>query len=117
MYKATSRWKANRKRKLEKLLKQHPNNKQIELALQSMVYRRKTPNSRVWSASMIREAKLFKEFAGYVNRDIFSSNEKLRGEARLQNHRKHFGELPQGRVDFSLGARAMTKVSSVAQWN
>jgi IS30 family transposase len=44
-YKANSRWKTNRERKLKKLQKLQPNNPQIAEALKNMVYRRKTPGT------------------------------------------------------------------------
>ena len=81
LYKSSRRWESNRKRKLERVLKEQPNNEQIKAALKSMVYRRKTPTTRKWSASWIAVAKLFKEFTGKFNPDIMSSNEKISAEA------------------------------------
>lgn len=74
-YKNERRWEKNRKLKLARALKAAPENKQISEAV--VVYRRKTPTNKVWNASMRRVAELFKEFAGAVNKDIFSNNEKL----------------------------------------
>jgi len=70
----SNRWEVNRKRKLEKQLKLQPNNKQVELALQNIHRRRKTPNAREWSHSWRRIAQLFKLFRGRFDRDIMSSN-------------------------------------------
>lgn len=69
---------------------------------------RKKPVTPFWSHTMIREAKLFKEFTGSVNRDIFSSFDVVRANARLHATRADWSQvtLPQGKVNFTLGARA-----------
>lgn len=69
---------------------------------------RKKPVTPYWSHTMIREAKLFKEFTGSVNRDIFSSIESVRANARLHSTRQDWSQvkLPHGKVNFTLGARA-----------
>lgn len=54
----TSGFAANRKKKLNRLLKQQPNNEQIKLALLDIHYRRKTPNTKAWSASSKRATAL-----------------------------------------------------------
>lgn len=77
----SNRWEVNRKRKLEKQLKLQPNNKQVELALQNIHRRRKTPTNREWSKSWIRIAKLFKLFTGRFDRDIMSSNQAVAAAA------------------------------------
>ena len=104
-YKASSKWKTNRERRLKRVLKEQPNNEQVRLALQSMVYRRKTPKVNKWTASMIRMAKLFKEVLGKVDENIFNSNEKVRSLALAGSKRTVFEKLPEGKVDFTLGAR------------
>lgn len=73
-YKANKTWEANRKRRLERVLKAQPNNLQVKAALKSMVYRRKTPTTRVWSASWIKVAKLIKQVTGRFDPAIMSSN-------------------------------------------
>lgn len=73
-YKTSRRWETNRKRKLEKTLKAQPNNQQVKDALKCIVYRRKAPKTREWSASWIATAKIFKQFTGRFDRDIMSSN-------------------------------------------
>lgn len=73
-YKANKRWETNRKRRLERTLKEQPNNQQVKDALKAMVYRRKTPNVREWSASWIAKAKIIKMFTGAFDRTIMSSN-------------------------------------------
>jgi hypothetical protein len=74
VYKTSRRWESNRKRKLAKVLKEQPNNEQVKLAMKSMVYRRRVPTNRMWPASWVRVAKLFKEFTGRFDPDIMSSN-------------------------------------------
>lgn len=76
-YKANRTWEKNRKAKLERTLKAQPNNEQVKNALKSIVYRRKTPNTRVWSAYWVRTAKLFKLFEGRFDPNIMSANQEL----------------------------------------
>lgn len=73
-YKASKTWEANRKRRLMRTKKEQPNNTQLDAAMQGMVYRRKTPNTQVWSSSWIAIAKLFKQFGGRFDRDLMSAN-------------------------------------------
>ena len=73
-YKANKTWEVNRKRKLERTLKAQPDNLQVKTALKSIVYRRKTPTTRPWSATWIRTAKLFKMFTGRFDPAIMSAN-------------------------------------------
>lgn len=80
-YKAEGRMQKNRKRKLERQAKLQPNNDNIRKALLDIRYRRATPKAPFWSASMIATAKLFKEFGGSVDINIFSADEKKRAEA------------------------------------
>ena len=75
-YKASRTWEANRKRRLERTLKNQPTNEQVRLALKDINYRRKTPNAPFWSHSMINTAKLFKQFAGKFDKDFFSPDTK-----------------------------------------
>lgn len=73
-YKSNKVWETNRKRKLERTLKAQPNNEQVKTALKSIVYRRQTPKTQMWSATWIRTAKLFKEFTGRFDPAIMSAN-------------------------------------------
>jgi hypothetical protein len=103
-----SRIEANRKRRLERTVKAQPNNQQAALALkETRGHKRKKPNSPYWTHTMIREAKLFKEFTGNMDLAIFSSTDTVRANARLHLTCKDWSQvkLPQGKVDFSLGAR------------
>ncbi len=111
VYKTSRRWESNRKRKLAKVLKEQPTNEQVKLALKSMVYRRKVPKVRVWSASWIRVAKLFKEFTGRFDPDIMSSNVEVartamqRGNPNAQATKKPVVAPMSEKVFFQLGNR------------
>lgn len=110
-YKSSSRWAANRKRKLERQLKLQPGNaEQIKRAIASIMYRRKTPKNTVWSHGNRRIAQLFKLFAGYAPQELFSSNPKVQAQAlQHYNPERAFVGLPEGKVSFSLAARAHDK--------
>lgn len=106
MYKSTSKWQSNRKRKLLKQLKLQPNNEQVKDALTNIKYRRKAPGQKaMWSKTNIQIAKLFKMFTGKVNPDLFSSNPKTQAFALMQKSDKVHVKV-DGKVSFSLGARA-----------
>ena len=109
-YKSSGKHAKNRKAKLERLLKQQPNNEQIKNALKDIHYRRKTPNTPFWSHSMIRQAKLLKEFTGNFNPNIFNSNAKMASEAlsTLPTKNKDFKvdtSSVQYKHMFTIGAR------------
>jgi hypothetical protein len=110
-----SRTQANRKRRLERTLKAQPNNKQVQLALLDTGSKRKAPVSPQWSHSAIRLAKLFKEFTGRAPKELFSSNPKVQQAAMTVPSTRVFVNLPQGKVDFSLAARAFMRKGST--WN
>jgi hypothetical protein len=76
-YKSGKTWEKNRIRRLERTLKAQPNNEQVKLALKGLVYRRKTPTNRMWPASWVRIAKLFKEVEGRFDPNIMSANVDL----------------------------------------
>lgn len=106
VYKSSSRWQSNRKRKLLKQLKLQPNNEQIKLALENIKYRRKTPKTQEWSKSAIEIAKLFTLFQGRVDPEIFSSNPKVQAAALMRhNSNRQYPEMNK-KVSFSIGARA-----------
>ena len=111
-YKSSQKWKANREAKLLRQLKLQPgNSEQIEAAIGNLVYRRQTPQTPTWSHTMIREAKLFKEFSGSAPIECWSSNAQIKANA-LAKLGKDFSqvELPQGKVDFSIGYRIANPV-------
>lgn len=104
----SNRWEINRKRKLEKQLKLQPNNKQVELALQNIHRRRKTPTNREWSKSWIRIAKLFKLFSGRFDRNIMSSNQAVAATALQKPGKLAEQKIPNTTSDknfFSIAAR------------
>jgi hypothetical protein len=107
LYKSSTRWATNRKIKLTRALKQQPNNEQIKDALANIKYRRHTPNGKtVWSHGNIRLAKLFKEFTGRASADLFSSNPKVQAAALAYRSDANNLKVIEGKVSFSLGARA-----------
>jgi hypothetical protein len=86
-YRASRVWETNRLRKLAKTLKKQPNNEQVKIAMKNVVYRRKTPTTRMWSATWKRTAQLIKQFTGRFDKDIMSSNAAI-ASAALSNSRK-----------------------------
>jgi hypothetical protein len=112
---AVQRTQANRKRRLARLLKAQPNNKQLQNAILETGQVRKKPVTPQWSHSAIRLAKLFKWFRGSAPKELFSSNPKVQQAALSTPGKKQFDNLPQGKVDFSLGARAFMRKAST--WN
>lgn len=82
-YKSSNQYAANRKKRLERALKKNPENKQIEVALKDIVYRRSTPNDKHWPATKKKVAQLFKLFTGRVDKDIFHNNEKISAPALM----------------------------------
>lgn len=110
-----SRTQANRKRRLERTLRAQPNNKQVQNALLEVGTKRKAPTSPQWSHTAIRLAKLFKEFTGRAPKELFSSNPKVQQAAMSVPNTRVFVNLPQGKVDFSIAARAFIRKGST--WN
>lgn len=112
-YKANSRWKTNRERKLKKLLKLQPNNAQIAEALKNITYRRRTPGTTgQWSKTNIEIAKLFKLFTGRADPGLFSSNEKVRSAAVSLRGNRQIKPV-EGKVSFQLGTRAHDKLGKL----
>lgn len=101
-----SRTEANRKRRLERTLKVQPNNEQVQAALKSTKARRKASIKRVWSHSARALAQLFKQFSGSAPVTLFSTNQKIQQEALMVRRDSTNYKVPQGKVNFSLGARA-----------
>lgn len=112
-YKSTSKWKTNRERRLLKLMQEQPNNKDIPEALANLKYRRRKPDSHMWSKTNKRLAQLIKLFTGSCPHAVFSSNPKV-AEAAMSALRSKFDEkkLPQGKVSFKLGDRVFTRTSN-----
>lgn len=76
-YKNSNRLVKNKTAKLEKLLKENPNNKELEVALKNVRRRRNTPKTPYWSSSMIRIATVVKKFTGVFDRNYFSTDPDL----------------------------------------
>jgi len=110
-----ARTQANRKRRLTQLLKSQPNNVQLQNAVLESGQVRKKPTTPQWSHGAIRLAKLFKYFRGSAPKELFSSNPKVQQAALSTPSTKQFVNLPQGKVDFTLGARAFMRKAST--WN
>ena len=112
-YKASNKWKTNRERRLLKLMKEQPNNKDIPEALANLKYRRRKPDSHFWSKTNKRLAQLIKEFTGSCPHAVFSSNPKV-ADAALAALRSNYDEkkLPQGKVSFKLGDRVFTRTAN-----
>lgn len=106
-YKMSKTYETNRRKRLERALKRNPENKQIEEALKSIVYRRSTPNEKQWGSTKRRTAELFKLFTGAVNMEIFHNNEKISSLALLAAGPKSAKIETQYdfRRMFSIGAR------------
>lgn len=112
---SVARTQANRKRRLERTLRAQPNNLQVQNALLEVGRQRKAPVTPEWSHTAIRLAKLFKEFAGRAPKELFSSNPKVAQSALTTPSTKQFVNLPQGKPDFTLGARAFMRKANT--WN
>lgn len=109
-YKAEGRMQKNRKKKLERQAKLQPNNDNIRKALLDIRYRRAAPKVPFWSSSMIATAKLFKEFGGNVDINIFSADEKKRAEA-LRTPSK-YAQLPVSKKKNSPGNTSMFSIGT-----
>lgn len=108
--KPNSKFSENRKKRLERTLKKQPNNEQVKLALtETRSWARKKPNTPYWSHTMIKEAQLFKEFTGKMDLTIFSNIESASSNARLHMHSDPSNKAPEGKVLFTLAARAHSK--------
>ena len=85
-YKMGKRMEVNRKRKLTKLLKESPNNKQIADALLTIGYRRKTPKTSQWSHTSKAFAHAKKQFAKHNQVVIAKVPEKAMFKLRARAH-------------------------------
>lgn len=104
VYKSTSRWKTNRQKRLDRTKKLQPNNKNVDNAV--VVYRRKTPKTKLWPKSAISLAKVFKMFLGRAPKEAFSTNPKIQSEALSTLRSKCSNTVNTSKVSFTLGSRA-----------
>lgn len=100
------RYTKNRERKLQRALKRNPENQQIATALKNIHYRRGTPKSKQWSKGRIQVAKLFKQFCGKMNYEVFNANPQVAAIARGKLGQNSVKVTSLGKVSFTLGARA-----------
>lgn len=106
-YKNSNSESTNRIRKLNKLIKLHPNNEQLPLALKNVHHRRKTPAAPSWTSSTIRMAKVLKQFTGKFDKDVLNPNsENYQAAIRARNPNK-FKVVPATprRSMFTIGER------------
>ena len=92
-YKTGNKETVNRKARLTKLAKENPNNLQIATAIANVAHRRNTPKAPFWSSSMIRVAKVMKQFTGKFDKGIFATDPEVSiaaRKARNENKFKHF---------------------------
>ena len=113
-YKTSQTWAKNRRAKLDKHLKAHPNDTQAVTATKNITYSRKTPKTTVWSATILTTAQLIKIFEGRVNYNIFNANDIVRNTARM-SHKGKTKPFAGVKQMFSLATRAHDK-NGVAVW-
>lgn len=107
-YKTANKQAANRKRKLERLLKEQPNNEQIAIALTSIGYRRYTPKTEHWKHSMITTAQRVKRFTGKFDKNMFSADPVAQSAAAKSRNENIFSQyvMPVSKGSmFSIRAR------------
>jgi CHASE3 domain sensor protein len=111
-YKAQNKQAKNRKAKLERLLKKDPDNEQVREALANVKYRRKTPTNPFWTSSKRKTATILKEFCGYFDPKVLSSNAKVASDAL---HTHYSRRTSQKREDYSAQAKAMYSIAARAK--
>jgi hypothetical protein len=109
-YKSNRTWEKNRIARLQRTLKQQPNNLQVQEALKKgPVYRRGTPKTPQWSHSAIATAKLVRQFTGVCDPAWFSANPDAAFKARNKTKNTEKSK-PFDKDAFSIAARARIKV-------
>lgn len=66
-YKSTGKYLKNRKARIMRAIARDPNNKELPIALNNIVYRRTKPLTRPWNHTLRSEAKLLREFKVALN--------------------------------------------------
>lgn len=107
-YKTSQTWATNRRAKLAKHLKAHPNDTQAVAATKNIVYRRKKPTTS-FSGTAKRTLKMFKLFEGRAAQNLISSNPIIAAQARMA-HKAPKVPSVSAKGMFSLGLRATNKV-------
>lgn len=111
-YKTGNKESSNRIARLTKLAKENPNNEQLPLAIKNVAHRRNTPKAPYWSPSMIRIAKVVKQFTGKFDKNYFATDPDLYSSALRARHEKSFAQYKQPvatRSMFALKERAVWK--------
>lgn len=93
-YAREQRWAKNRRRKLERVLKEQPNNLQVAEALKNIKYRRKTPGTSILST---QEKEMRGVIATLKNKRVSAAKANI------------VSEKPNVKRMFSLGTRAHTQ--------
>ncbi|HEY9706378.1 MAG TPA: hypothetical protein V6C58_28335 [Allocoleopsis sp.] len=113
-YKA--KYPLNREKRLRRLIKEQPNNKQLEVALKDMSYKRKTPKNKEWSKTQRETAIIMKQFTGKFNKLYFNPDPKInsagthdRVDAYFETVKKLQVSPMNAKFPFSIGARAHDK--------
>ena len=93
-YKAESRYEKNRRKRLERAIKQQPNNEQLKQALNSISYRRKKPNSKYgWVSSKDGRYNPFadQDYTGPAVTGAYyrSLSKELKASKGIENDRKY----------------------------
>ena len=80
-YKANNTCTKNKVARLTTLLNKFPENEQLKTAIKTVGYSRKTPKTRVWSKTKIREAMVLRPSKNpvpiYDNRSMFSISKRV----------------------------------------
>ena len=105
-YKTEQRWSKNRRRKLERHLRQFPEDAQAKAALNNIKYRRKTPNSSL-GKSALAVLKVFKLFEGKASHNLVHSNPQVASAARMSNRKPRVAGVSIKEM-YSIRARAHT---------
>jgi hypothetical protein len=109
-YKTGNIFATNRKKKLTRLLKLQPNNKQVEKALSDLRSIRQTPRNPEWSSSKRQTAILMKLFTGKFDKNIYSTDNDLQAAALKARNPNKFTKIkfPETKYKspFCLGNRA-----------
>jgi len=114
-YQQSGKYASNRKAKLERTMRNQPNNEQIPLAIKNITsYRRKDPKEGYWSHQMIEMAKIYKAFVGVFDKGMFNQKPEDQEAARRVRNPNLFlvpkkdtsGQQKKRISEFSLAARA-----------
>lgn len=104
-YKTRMTWAENKRLKLERHLKQQPNDTVAQAALKAQPkYARRTPNTKT-STTARRTLQLFKLLEGKAPQTLVSSNPQVAAQARMAHKAPKLASL-SAKGMFALGTRA-----------